>query len=81
MANKENDDFRISNSHEMRLDGKKIDEYDQFLENLNQAKTILTILTNSLEKLKKLEKDIKKAVTSKEEKGFFLYKFISFSLN
>lgn len=61
------------NSHELKSDGKKIDEYDKFLENLNQAKTILTILINNLEKLKSLEKDIKKAVTSKEEKGLFVY--------
>lgn len=67
MGNK--DDLRIS--HEMRSEGKQPDGYDEFLENLNQAKKILTILTQNLEKLKIIEKDIKKAVTSKEEEGFF----------
>ena len=74
MGNKEREDSLTSHSHEMKFEGKKLDEYDEFLENLNQARTILIILTQNLEKLKNLEKDIKKAVTSKEEKGSFLPK-------
>ena len=73
LGNKDKDDSMSINSHELKSDGKKIDEYDKFLENLNQAKTILTILINNLETLKSLEKEIKKAVTSKEEKGLFVY--------
>lgn len=63
----EKDKNKLSSSfHEM-----KKDIYDAFLENLNQTKLILRIFTQNLEKLKDLEKDIKTAVTSKKEKGFF----------
>ena len=59
-------------SQETKSEERKIDIYDEFLENMGQTKKILLILTQNLETLKSLEKQIKSAVTSKKDQGLFL---------